>query len=107
MKKIYLLISLGICFLSFGQEQAHSVLPKDHEISGFKLYPNPATSDVVYITTDHNAYKVVNVYDVFGELVLTDRIASKILDISRLSPGVYMVQVSENDRTINRKLVVK
>ncbi len=77
------------------------------EIGGFKIYPNPAMADVVYITTEKNKVKEVSIYDVFGELVLTDRLTNKALDISRLSPGVYVVQVTENDKSITRKLVVK
>jgi hypothetical protein len=107
MKKIYFILFMGICLMSFGQEGQDMRPPQANEISGFKLYPNPATSDVVYITTDSNAHKEIKIYDVFGELVLTDRISNKILNISRLSPGVYMVQVSEHNSTINRKLVVK
>ena len=77
------------------------------EIAGFKLYPNPVIADVVYVTTERNKVKEVRIYDVFGELVLTDRLTTKVLDISRLSPGVYVVQVTENDKSITRKLVVK
>ena len=71
------------------------------------MYPNPAFADVVYVTTEKNNLKEVRIYDVFGELVLTDRLTSKAMNISRLSPGVYVVQVTENDKSITRKLVVK
>lgn len=77
------------------------------EIIGFKLYPNPAIADVVYVTTQQNSLKEIRVYDVFGELVLTDKLSAKALNISRLSPGVYVVQVTENNKSITRKLVVK
>ena len=77
------------------------------EITGFKLYPNPAIADIVYVTTQQNSLKEVRVYDVFGELVLTDKLSAKALNISRLSPGVYVVQVTENNKSITRKLVVK
>jgi len=77
------------------------------EITGFKLYPNPAIENVVYITTQQNSLKEVRVYDVFGELVMTEKFSAKAMDISRLSPGVYVVQVTENDKSITRKLVVK
>ncbi len=80
---------------------------KNDEIPGFKLYPNPATADVVYVTTEKNDTKKIKVFDVFGEMVLSDRITNKVLDISRLSPGVYVVQVTENENSINRKLVIK
>ena len=77
------------------------------EIAGFKIYPNPAMDDVVYVTTEKNKVKEVRIYDVFGELVLTDRLTNKALDISRLSPGVYVVQVTESNKSITRKLVVR
>ncbi len=77
------------------------------EIAGFKLYPNPVIADVVYITTEKNHVKEVKIYDVFGELVLTDRLNSKAMNISKLSSGVYVVQVTEDDKTITRKLIVK
>lgn len=75
--------------------------------SSFKLYPNPATNDVVYVTTAKNGIKDIVVYDVFGEIVLTDRISSKTLSISRLVAGVYVLQLTENNETMTRKLVVK
>lgn len=107
MKKIYFILLLGFSITLYGQDDgllAHNI---STEISGFKLYPNPATSDIVYVTTEQNAMKEIRIFDVFGELVLTDRISIKTLDISRLSPGVYMVQVIEKNKSINRKLVVR
>ncbi|KKO04919.1 hypothetical protein LCGC14_0082310 [marine sediment metagenome] len=80
---------------------------RNDEIAGFKLYPNPAIADVVYVTTYLNNLKEVRVYDVFGELVLTEKLFTKAMNISRLSPGVYVVQVTENGKSITRKLVIK
>lgn len=107
MKKIYIVFLLGISLATYAQETTTQIPTVNAEIEGFKLYPNPATADVVYLTTEQNDSKEVRIFDVFGELVLTDRISSKALDISRLSPGIYMVQVVENKRSIHRKLVVK
>lgn len=75
-----------------------------HEV---ELYPNPAFEGVVHILTKANADKQITVYDVFGEMVLTDKIVGKTLDISRLVTGVYVLQVNEGQKTMTRKLVVK
>jgi hypothetical protein len=107
MKKIYFILLLGFSLATYAQDDALITNSKNAKISGFKLYPNPAAADIVYVTTEQNAVKQIRIFDVFGELILTDRISSKALDISRLSPGVYMVQVIENDKSINRKLVVR
>jgi len=77
------------------------------EISEVKLYPNPAFGGVVHILTQANADKFITVYDVFGEMVLTDKINGKMLDISRLVAGVYVLQVNEGGKTFTRKLVVR
>lgn len=107
MKKIYVILFLGFSLLNHAQDNTLLAQNTNTEISGFKLYPNPATADIVYIATAQNAIKEIRIFDVFSELILTDRISNKTLDISRLSPGVYMVQVVENNRSINRKLVVR
>ena len=107
MKKIYFILLMVFSFALFAQEPAEFTNVKNEDIPGFKLYPNPALNDVVYITTEKNARKEIIVYDVFGEVVLTDRTLNTSLNISSLIPGVYVLQVSENNKTITRKLVVK
>ncbi len=80
---------------------------KKQEVKGFKMYPNPAYGDEVYITTATNGNKKITIFDVFGDIVLTERIATNRLNISRLVPGVYVLQVTEKNKTMTRKLVVK
>ena len=107
MKKCYFCLLLLLTLSSYGQDSTsvdHSLTAKK---TSFKLYPNPAVNDVVYITTANNGIKDIIIYDVFGEIVLTDRIATKSLNISRLVAGVYVLQVVENNNTMTRKLVVK
>ncbi|MEH6770374.1 MULTISPECIES: T9SS type A sorting domain-containing protein [Maribacter] len=107
MKKIYFLLFMVLSFGIYAQDTIDINNLRKDEIAGFKLYPNPALADVVYVTTEKNNLKEVRIYDVFGELVLTDKLTGKAMNISRLSPGVYVVQVTENDKSITRKLVVK
>ena len=89
------------------QEKPDIASVSNTEIPNFKLYPNPAFNNVVYITTKVNGIKEITIYDVFGKVVLTDRIRTNALDISRLIPGVYVIQVIENKKSMTRKLVVK
>ena len=73
----------------------------------FDLYPNPAFDNVVYIATDVIGPKEITIFDVFGKLVLQQAVRDSRLDISKLDPGVYMVQLKTNSRNITRKLIVK
>lgn len=107
MKKCYFGLLLLFTLSSYGQNMASESNLAPIEKSTFQLYPNPAVNDVVYITSARNEKKDIVVYDVFGEVVLTDRISSKTLNISRLVAGVYVLQVIENGETMTRKLVVK
>lgn len=106
MKIRYFGLLLLFAVSSYAQEVANSSKPTV-EKSTFKLYPNPTVNDIVYITTTFNGKKDIVIYDVFGEIVLTDRISSKTLNISRLVAGVYVLQVIIGGETMTRKLVVK
>ena len=107
MKLLYLALVLAISPALSGQEYPKEQSDPTQEIHDFTLYPNPAFDDVVYITTRNNEHKSITVYDVFGKVVLRDRISTNALNISRLVPGVYVLQVAERNRTMTRKLVVK
>ncbi|RIV44117.1 T9SS type A sorting domain-containing protein [Flagellimonas pelagia] len=107
MKKLYFILIMALPILTYGQELVSINTEPIQELKGFKMYPNPAYGDEVYITTETNGSKDIQIYDVFGEVVLKDRITTNTLDISRLVPGVYVLQVTENKKTMTRKLVVK
>ena len=98
---------MALPIFTFGQELVSVNTEQVQELKGFKMYPNPAYGDEVYVTTASNGTKEIKIYDVFGEVVLTDKISTNTLNISRLVPGVYVLQVTEQEKTMTRKLVVK
>ena len=106
MKQTYFFILLFFSLLVSAQEDKQKN-DKDQNISGLTLYPNPAVDDIVYVRTDANGLKLVTVFDVFGKTVLLDRLRNNALNIVSLSPGVYLVQVVENNHKMTRKLIVK
>lgn len=107
MKKCYFGVLLLLTMSAYGQDSANDDMAQSNQESSLKIYPNPAINDIVYITTTDNADKQVVIYDVFGEVVLMDRIKSKSLDISRLVAGVYLLRITKNKKTMTRKLIVK
>jgi len=108
MKKIYLTLLFLVCTLVVsGQEMIEITSVQNPESNNFTLYPNPAFDDIVYVTTKKNVPKDITVYDVFGKIVLRDRISTNELNISQLVPGIYVLQVQEKNKTMTRKLVVK
>jgi hypothetical protein len=107
MQKAYVFFLLVFTIVVSGQEKPPPIEEKDQETLNFTLYPNPAIDGIVYINTLNNKSKDITVYDVFGKIVLQDRISTNMLNIGRLTPGVYVIQVIENSKTMTRKLVVK
>jgi hypothetical protein len=76
-------------------------------IEGLNIYPNPVTSGRIYITSKSAQNKEVEIYDVLGKKMLQASMAGKELNVSALTPGVYIIKISEGDATATRKLVVK
>ena len=68
------------------------------------LYPNPA-SDILNIETE-NELKSVEIYSIQGQKVLSA--VSKEINISNLTSGLYLVQVTDIDDIIaTQKLIIK
>lgn len=107
MRILYFSLFLFFTITLSAQESVEYQNGRSSEISEVKLYPNPASGGLVHILTLANTGKHITVYDVFGEVVLTDKINGKTLDISRLISGVYVLQIIEGKKTMTRKLVVK
>lgn len=107
MKLIYFLLLLVFPLAVSAQYLQESPSGSAQTEVSFKLYPNPAYTDVVYIKTPQKGNKVVTIYDVFGKVVLTDQIRNQTLDISKLDAGVYLLKIVVGDTTMTRKLIVK
>jgi hypothetical protein len=57
------------------------------------LYPNPA-NDVLNIDFDGCSMNSIVIYNLKGSLVLNDKSGKKRLDISALSPGLYLLKLN-------------
>jgi len=107
MKKIYFYLLMGMSVALSAQESPEVVGDSITEIDHFTMYPNPAFEDVVYINTKFVGTKEITVYNIFGKVVLRDKIQDAALNITNLIPGVYVMQVVHGKNTMTRKLVVK
>ncbi|GGD90296.1 T9SS type A sorting domain-containing protein [Planktosalinus lacus] len=78
----------------------------DNLETSFNLYPNPTRNGVVSIQTNTNQPIQVNVFDVLGKQVLSRTISDNRLNVSNLKSGIYLVQVTQNNSTSTKKLIV-
>ena len=75
-------------------------------ISGLKIYPNPA-KNLLNITSDSFEAKTVAIYNVLGAQVLFANVTNAPVNVSNLAKGVYVVKVTEAEKTATRKLVIE
>ena len=73
--------------------------------SEFVLYPNPASSEVVYSGSGKSK---VEIYDALGERIYVQELAKgkNKLDISEYSSGIYFVSISNPSNSKILKLIV-
>ena len=112
MKKNYFyIITLLAFFFSLNlSAQENKQQPRTQEttsIEGLSLYPNPVSNGKVYITSKNDSDKEVIIFDILGKKVLQTMLSSRELNISNLSPGVYIIKINEDEATATRKLIVR
>jgi hypothetical protein len=106
----YITLLLAIFFTTSATAQENKQLPAlqdNTSIEGLNLYPNPVTNGKVYITSKNDLEKEIIIFDVLGKKVMQTRISTKELNISNLSPGVYIIKITEENATSSRKLIVR
>ena len=111
MLKNYFYIALTVLLLSsFGAKAQDSRVQgrnQETSIEGLNFYPNPVSNGKIYITSKLSLDKEITIFDVLGKKVLQTILNSRELNISALSPGVYIIKIKEGEATATRKLIVK
>ena len=79
---------------------------EEQQLSGVSIYPNPSTGLVRLDIKEAGTYQV-NVFNVMGELVSTQRTnVSTTLDLSGLAKGVYTVRVNDQEKSMVQRLTL-
>lgn len=78
---------------------------KDFDATSLVLYPNP-TSDIVYLTIEQETSIVI--YDLSGKIIkkLPKSTYKEIL-VSDLHPGIYLFEVTVEDKKMTKRIVVQ
>ncbi|VXB03702.1 conserved exported hypothetical protein [Flavobacterium sp. 9R] len=106
----YIILLLVLFFSVSVSAQEVKQQPKTQEntsIEGLSLYPNPVSNGKVYISTKEDLEKEITIFDVLGKKVLQTQLSSRELNVSSLSPGVYIIKINENQATATRKLIIR
>lgn len=72
--------------------------------SEINIYPNPV-KDVLNITAEGNySYQI---YSESGQMVMSGEANEKMLNLQKLTTGLYLIKISQNGKTTSHKLVKK
>jgi len=71
------------------------------------IQPNPSTTMITINSTNNAQIDQVQIYNSNGELIITAEDGYKNINMSHLSPGLYIVKVIGDNWIINRKLIVQ
>lgn len=94
-------VSLAIPYNPVGQQE------KTGQKHHFSIYPNPA-NDKVFVELKTQDPAVLSIFTITGQKIRSSMISGMyLLDISGLSAGSYVVNVTGNDFTSNEKLVIR
>ncbi|MCF6342305.1 MAG: M4 family metallopeptidase [Bacteroidales bacterium] len=90
----------------------------DVEENGFdeniftNVFPNPANNQLnISINTENAETFEINIYNIYGQLLVEEMgttnssITHKVIDISKLSNGTFVVNININGRNFNHKIV--
>lgn len=79
----------------------------NNTIEGFKIYPNPSATGFVNIITSNNLPKTIEIFDLLGKKVISEKEVTSQVNISHLQTGIYVVKVTENNKSATKRLVVR
>lgn len=80
---------------------------KDSQIEGFSFYPNPTSLGYVNISSKNGEIVKATVFDILGKQVIDSTVINSKLDVSNLSPGLYIMRLTQDNATVTKKLVIQ
>ncbi len=82
-------------------------VPELNPIQEIIVCPNPADKEVQIITENEAMIKEVNIYDQPGRRLMHEEYNANPIDVSRLSVGLYVIEIVSDGARVREKLVVR
>ena len=86
---------------------------EDFELNNFALYPNPNKGDFTLKFNSNSGKDIdMKVYDISGKLIYTKAYNptsnfEENISLKNISSGIYLMTVSDKDKSITRKLIIE
>ncbi len=90
--------------LMFSIEMIDTIEEIDED-KNFVIYPNPS-NDIINIKGPQIVDASMKLISIHGESILQSDKIDQAIDISKISPGIYFIQIKIKDKIFTRKIVV-
>ncbi len=78
----------------------------DSLLDEFKIYPNPVNSGIFEIILTNNQDASFKIFNILGEVIIDGKSILQPIKIDNVQSGIYLIQVSNNNQSIVKKLIV-
>ncbi|MBO9204967.1 MULTISPECIES: T9SS type A sorting domain-containing protein [Niastella] len=94
--------SLKVTATSVAAARETTTLPTDSRLA---IYPNPVVNELRFNTTQSITGATLRILDVMGREVLSGRLVTNHIDVSKLAAGAYTLVIINKGNTISQKFV--
>lgn len=77
----------------------------DYKPAQFVLYPNPSNSEIYINSEEGNPVIKVELYNLLGEKVITVNNSVKLIDVSDLVSGIYLLKIFSSEGTTLKRII--
>ncbi|WP_282042154.1 T9SS type A sorting domain-containing protein [Winogradskyella flava] len=78
---------------------------KENSLLNFNLYPNPTNNQVKIQLGNSTELQNATIYNNLGQLILTSK--EKVIDVSKIASGLYIVEIETNKSKGSKKLIIE
>ena len=71
------------------------------------IYPNPVSNGFVNIRSTSTDALTIAVYDLLGKQISNTTLTNNRLNVSQLNTGIYILKISQKNKSITKKLIIK
>ena len=73
----------------------------------FVMYPNPSNTGFVTIKSNQMGAVQAQVFDMLGKQMINTTVVNERVEVSSLNAGIYIVKLTQNDKTTTKKLILQ
>jgi hypothetical protein len=94
-------------FTSFSSGSCAVLSTEENTFKNFKVYPNPA-KDKIQLSNIDMTQAEIRIFDVLGKQVYQQsKRNANYIDISHLKSGIYLLSITESDKSATKKLIIQ